>query len=114
MKKYHIIANWKMQLGVKESVDLFNEIKNNIPEKNNSEVVICPSFISLNEINKIKGDDIKLGGQNVFWEEIGAYTGETSCKMLIEAGAQYVMLGHSDRRKWCSIIWWRKTKNIYS
>lgn len=89
-----------MQLGINESVNLFSEIQKNIPEKNNSNIVICPSFVSLNEINKIKNNKIKLGGQDVFWEEVGAYTGEISCKMLVEAGAQYVILGHSDRRKY--------------
>lgn len=102
MKKFYIIANWKMSLNFKESIDLFNEIKQGLPEKNQAEIVICPSYIPLSEINKNNDADgkIKLGGQDVFWEETGAYTGEISCEMLKDAGCEYVIIGHSDRRKY--------------
>ena len=52
MKKFYIIANWKMRLNFKESIDLFNAIKQGLPEKNKAEIVICPSYIPLSEINK--------------------------------------------------------------
>jgi triosephosphate isomerase (TIM) len=96
-----VIANWKMQLGLKESLDVFNEIKIGLPKKNNNQIVICPSFISMSEINNLNDSGvIKLGGQDVFWEETGAYTGEISCKMLREVGCDYVIIGHSDRRNY--------------
>lgn len=102
MKKFYIIANWKMRLNFKESIDLFNKIKQDLPEKNQEEIVICPSYIPLSEINKNNGEggQIKLGGQDVFWEETGAYTGEISCEMLKDVGCEYVIIGHSDRRKY--------------
>ncbi len=96
-----VIANWKMQLGLKDSIQVFNEIKGGLSEKSKTQVIICPSFISLSEINKLnEGDGIDLGGQDVFWEERGAYTGEVSCSMLQEVGCKYVIIGHSDRRNY--------------
>ncbi len=101
MKKSYIIANWKMQLNIKESLEVFSAIQNNFPEKNKSEVVICPSCVSLFEIGKLLDEKkVKLGAQNVFWEETGAYTGEISCEMLRECGCRYIIIGHSDRRKY--------------
>ncbi|MEA2088975.1 MAG: triose-phosphate isomerase [Patescibacteria group bacterium] len=101
MKKFYIIANWKMKLNFQESIELFNEIKQNFLEKNQAEIVVCPSYVPLFEINKNNIDrKIKLGGQDVFWEETGAYTGEISCEMLEDVGCEYVIIGHSDRRKY--------------
>lgn len=102
MKNKIILANWKMQLDLKESVKLFEEIKKAIPKKNNLEIVVCPSFIALSEMNKVNTGvkNVRLGGQDVFWEDVGSYTGEISCKMLKEVGCEYVIIGHSDRRKY--------------
>ncbi|MBT4277410.1 triose-phosphate isomerase [Candidatus Falkowbacteria bacterium] len=101
MKKTYIIANWKMQLGVEKSVELFSQIVSNFPEKNKTEVVVCPAYTSLQKVNELNKDKIvKLGAQDVFWEESGAYTGEISCEMLKEIGCEYVIIGHSDRRKY--------------
>lgn len=101
MNNKMVIANWKMQLGLKDSIQVFNEIKGGLSEKSKTQVIICPSFISLSEINKLnEGDGIDLGGQDVFWEERGAYTGEVSCSMLQEVGCKYVIIGHSDRRNY--------------
>jgi triosephosphate isomerase len=64
-------------------------------------VVLCPSFVSLGEVGKIlKGTKIKLGAQDCFWESQGAYTGEVSATYLREIGCEYVILGHSERRKY--------------
>ncbi|MFH1173321.1 MAG: triose-phosphate isomerase, partial [bacterium] len=65
------------------------------------EIVICPSFISLQEVGAmIRKNNLKLGAQDVFWEEKGAYTGEVSPLMLEEMGCEYVIVGHSERRKY--------------
>lgn len=94
-----VIANWKMKLGVPESIDLAKEIKKGVPKK--AEVIICPSFISLPGVAKIlQGSKIKLGGQDCFWEEAGAFTGEVSASQLRESGCEFVILGHSERRKY--------------
>ena len=67
------------------------------------QVAICPSTMALSEAAKIlQGSVVKLGAQNVFWEEAGAYTGEVPPAMLAEVGCGYVILGHSERRKYLS------------
>ncbi len=100
-----IIANWKMQLTLKESLDLTEKFKRKLKSLRGGEIVICPPFIVLDEISrKLKGTNIKVGAQNVFWENPptggGAYTGEISPRMLVEAGCKYVIVGHSERRKY--------------
>ena len=94
-----IIANWKMKLGLPESVDLAKAVKKKVSRKD--EVVICPSFVSLTEVAKVlKNSNIKLGAQDCFWEAQGAFTGEVSASYLKEAGCEFVILGHSERRKY--------------
>ncbi|MCD4693963.1 triose-phosphate isomerase [bacterium] len=94
-----IIANWKMELGFKESLALALEMKNMFSGFSKGGVVICPDFISLSEVGKeLTGSIIKLGAQDVFWEEKGAYTGEVSSSELEEVGCEYVIIGHSERR----------------
>jgi len=63
------------------------------------EVIVCPPFTSLNEVHSlVKDSPVKLGAQNMFFEESGAYTGEISASMLKSVGCEYVILGHSERR----------------
>lgn len=63
------------------------------------DVVICPPAINIPSVHKaIRGSNLKLGGQNLYWEEEGAFTGEISARMLLDAGCQYVIVGHSERR----------------
>ena len=99
MKKPIIVANWKMNPAtLAEAKQLFDSVKKGIkkacPELNRRvEVVICPPFIYL-PVLEVKG------AQDVFWEKKGAYTGEISPKMLKDAGCQYVIIGHSERRKY--------------
>jgi triosephosphate isomerase len=98
-----IIGNWKMKKGLAESVALAKEITEKFRDfqPDNKEVAICPTLLSLTEVEKvIRKSRIKLGAQNVFWEDRGSYTGEVSPQMLIEAGCQYVVIGHSERRKY--------------
>lgn len=93
-----VIANWKMKLGVNESKKLTNALKNISAEK--TEVIICPSFVSLQAVGEIlKKSKIKLGAQDCFWETKGAYTGEISAEELKEIGCDFVILGHSERRQ---------------
>ncbi len=96
-----VIANWKMKLSLAETLELAKKMKNKFKGFSGSEVVICPNSLSLIEVGKIiKGGPLKLGAQNVFWEDRGAYTGEISPSMLKEAGCEYVIIGHSERRKY--------------
>lgn len=101
MKEKIVIANWKMKLGQKESLELAKQMKEKFKDLKGGQVVICPSFLSICETKKIfKGSKVKLGAQNVFWGENGANTGEISPSMLIEAGCEYVIIGHSERRSY--------------
>jgi triosephosphate isomerase len=96
-----VIANWKMKLGLKESVELAKDLKEKFTEFKQGGVAVCPSTFALTEVKKVlKGSNIKLGAQNVFWEEKGAFTSETPVSALEEMGCQYVILGHSERRQY--------------
>ena len=97
MKKL-IIANNKMNMVEEEAKAYFTKLvaRANV---NNAEVVICPSYTSLSVANFLtKGSGIKLGAQNVSEEEFGAFTGEVNAEMLKSVGAEYVIVGHSERR----------------
>ena len=101
LTKKIIIANWKMNLSLAETVGLTKKFKEKFAGFNQGEVVICPANLALSQAAKIlKGSQLKLGAQNVFWEDKGMYTGEISADMLVEAGCQYVIIGHSERRKY--------------
>lgn len=99
MRKPLIAGNWKMNKTVTESIDFVNSIKD---IKNDSvESLICVPFTSLTEVKKLlKNSEIKLGAQNMHYEENGAYTGEISPLMLKDIGVDYVIIGHSERRQY--------------
>ena len=98
-----IIANWKIALDHEESVVLANKIANSQGQfAELVHLVICPSATSLDAVGKAFGEtpQVELGGQNSFYEEQGAYTGEVSVRALKQLGAKYVIVGHSERRKY--------------
>lgn len=98
-----IIANWKMKLSLSQSVDLATELREKLAGFSGVDIVACPNFLSLPDINKIlQNSNIKLGAQDVFWENNGAYTGEVSPALLTEAGCSYAIIGHSERREFLS------------
>lgn len=96
-----IVANWKMQLGIEESHQRFTDLKMRLKTlRGRYQAVVCPSFVSLGGMKKLlRATDIQLGAQNVFWDDRGAYTGEVSPLNLREAGVEYVIIGHSERRQ---------------
>lgn len=100
MRNIVIAGNWKMNNDLKESEKLIVELKNLLQnEKPNCDVIVCPSFTSLSEASKlVSGSQIKLGAQNMHFEENGAFTGEISASMLKSVGCEYVIIGHSERR----------------
>jgi len=100
MRKTVIAGNWKMNNDLAQSEKLIVELKNLLQnEKINCDVIVCPPFTSLSEAsNLLKGSQIKLGAQNMHFEENGAFTGEVSASMLKSVGCEYVILGHSERR----------------
>ncbi|PJA47435.1 triose-phosphate isomerase, partial [Candidatus Uhrbacteria bacterium CG_4_9_14_3_um_filter_36_7] len=93
-----------MYLDPRQSVQITQSILSFLKNHTDSfsKLIICPSFISLQEIGGIIGlgrsNKIQLGGQDVFWQENGAYTGEISAKMLRNTRCRYVIIGHSERR----------------
>lgn len=95
-----IAGNWKMNKTMSEAKKLATEIVKAAYNLQSAEIVLCPPFTVLYEIAKIiEGSSIQLGAQDVFWEDWGAYTGEISGPMLRDAGCQYVIIGHSERRQ---------------
>jgi triosephosphate isomerase (TIM) len=95
-----IAGNWKMNTTVEESVSLIKTMQAGLQKLQGVEKVLCPPFISLAAARAIiKGSSVKLGAQNVFYEEKGAYTGEISPVMLGSL-CEYVIIGHSERRQY--------------
>ena len=101
-KRRKVIAgNWKMNLTPSEAKkfvgDLYDKVKNN----RGCDIVVCVPAIDLPAVAKIcAGTAVKVGGQNVHFAKSGAYTGEISADMLVDAGAKYVIVGHSERRQY--------------
>jgi triosephosphate isomerase len=95
-----IAGNWKMNTTVSEAVTLVGEMRPLLDPIDNVEKVVCPPFVSLTAVREtLKGSSLKLGAQNMYFEDKGAYTGEVSPLML--AGlCEYVILGHSERRQY--------------
>ncbi len=101
MRKKIVAGNWKMNLTFPEGKALVEALKKNLSDIEKSDVVVCPPFPYLRALADIlKGTRIGLGAQNMFFEERGAFTGEVSAEMLLSVGVQYVIVGHSERRKY--------------
>lgn len=102
MRKKIVAGNWKMNLNLQEGVALAKELNEALTaEKPNCDVVICTPFIHLASVAKeLEGSVIGLGAENCADKEKGAYTGEVSAEMVKSTGAQYVILGHSERREY--------------
>jgi len=100
MRKSIIAGNWKMNKTIAESLSFVNDVKDRVKNEN-VDVVICAPFIALKDlVEATKGTNIKIGAQNMHFEESGAYTGEVSAAMLNEIGVEYVIIGHSERRQY--------------
>ena len=102
MRKKIVAGNWKMNLNLQEGVALATELNETLKnEKANCEVIICTPFIHLAKMaDCIDQNVLKLGAENCADKEKGAYTGEVSAEMVKSTGAQYVILGHSERRQY--------------
>lgn len=100
MRKPIIAGNWKMHKTMDEALKLVNDIKDEA-NKTDIEIVICCPFTVISEVKRaIEGTKVKLGAQNMHWEEEGAFTGEISANMLKDLGVDYVIIGHSERRRY--------------
>ena len=102
MRKKIVAGNWKMNLNLQEGIALAKELNDALKaDKPNCDVVICTPFIHLASVaNVLEGSVIGLGAENCADKEKGAFTGEVSAEMVKSTGAQYVILGHSERREY--------------
>jgi len=95
-----IAGNWKMNTTVGEATELVKTMRDELEKISNVDKVICPPFVSLAPVRElIKGSSIKLGAQNLYFAEKGAYTGEISPLMLADL-CEFVIIGHSERRQY--------------
>ena len=99
MERRKVVAgNWKMNMTPSEAVKLVTELKP-LVVNNDVDVVYCvPTIDIVLVVEGVKGTNVAVGAENMYFEENGAYTGETSASMLVDAGVKYVILGHSERR----------------
>lgn len=101
MRRPFIVANWKMNKTVPEARGFLKEFIPLVRDILDREIVIAPPFTSLSiAAEELKGSNIKLSSQDVFYEEKGSYTGEISPIMLLDCGCSYVIVGHSERRQY--------------
>jgi triosephosphate isomerase len=92
-------GNWKMNLSLQEATGLVQALRERCADPPDVDILVAPPFTSLHRVREAIGDaGIFLAGQNMHWESKGAYTGEISAQMLLEAGCSHVILGHSERR----------------
>ena len=98
-RKKLIAGNWKMNNSNKEALELVNNLKGLVKDVKDRDIMIAPTFTCLSDVhNAIKGTNIKLGAQNLYFEEKGAFTGQISADMLLAVGCEYVIIGHSECR----------------
>ena len=101
MSRRRIIAgNWKMNKTPSEAVALVNELLP-LVKNDDVDVVFCvPAIDIVPVVEAVKGSNVNVGAENLYFEENGAYTGEISPNMLVDAGVKYVIIGHSERREY--------------
>ncbi len=100
MRVPFIAANWKMYKTVHEAVVFIKEFRSMVKDVTDVEIVVAPPFTALHAVAEAaRNSPVFVAGQNMHWDREGAFTGETSGAMLKEAGAEYVILGHSERRR---------------
>ena len=101
MRIWIVAGNWKMHNTIGESIVLAKDIKEGVTKIKNGEVVIAPPFTALSGVGQtIKGSRVALAAQNMHYEDKGAFTGEIAPGMLKDIGCTYVIIGHSERRKY--------------
>ena len=101
MRKKVIAANWKMYKNPDQTREFFATFLPMVADHTRDEIVVCPPYIDLYAaVEAAKGSAIGIGGQNLYWKEEGAFTGEISPGMLLAAGCSHVIIGHSERRQY--------------
>ena len=101
MRKTVIAGNWKMNMTPSETGKFIRELAPMVAGKDQCDIVLCVPFVDIaSAVEAAAGTNIHIGAQNVHFKESGAYTGEISAAMLKETGAEYVIVGHSERRQY--------------
>lgn len=97
-----IAGNWKLNKTIGEALELAKTLQQGLPTTK-FEIVVAPSYIAINKVaDFLKNSPIKVSAQDMFWEDTGAFTGTVSAPMIKDAGAKYVIIGHSERRQFFS------------
>lgn len=100
-RKKFIAGNWKLNTTLPEAIALAKSVVASVGSITTVDIAICPPYISLAAVREvIQGSSIKLGAQDVHWEEKGAFTGKVSSSMLKSVGVDYVIIGHSEQRSY--------------
>lgn len=100
MRKKIIAGNWKMNMTPSQAVALVNELKPLVANEDVDVVFCVPAIDIIPVVEAVKGSNIQVGAENMYFEEKGAFTGEISPEMLTDAGVKYVIIGHSERREY--------------
>jgi triosephosphate isomerase len=96
-----IAGNWKMHKSGSQAVEAAEQLKNLVKTAENVEIMIAPTYTALYQVGQaLNGSAVALGAQNLHWEKQGAFTGEISAEMLVDAGCSHVIIGHSERRQY--------------
>lgn len=115
-RKKIIAGNWKMNMTPSEAVKLVAELEP-LVKNDNVDVVYCvPAIDIVPVVEAVKGSNVQVGAENMYYEDKGAYTGEISAEMLVDAGVKYVIIGHSERRdyfKECDVVLNKKVKKAF-
>ena len=99
MARRKIVAgNWKMNMTPSQAVALCDELKDLVKSEDVDVVYCVPAIDIVPVVEAVKGTNVEVGAENMYFEEKGAYTGEISASMLVDAGVKYVIIGHSERR----------------
>jgi triosephosphate isomerase len=100
-RRSFVAGNWKLNKTPDEAKALALELREKLEGYGKCEVAVCPTFLAIpSVVEALRGTNIAVGGQNVFWEKSGAFTGEISAPMLVAAGCTCVIVGHSERRQY--------------
>ncbi len=101
MRKKIIAGNWKLNNTSKEAIELVTLLKRDLADVTDVGIIVCPVFTVLADVRDVLNEsNIKIGAQNLFWEDSGAFTGEISAPLLKDVGVEYVIIGHSERRQY--------------
>lgn len=101
MRRHIMAANWKMYKTARQTADFLEQFKTLVARIHRCDIVLFPPSLAIPAaISETEGTNIRIGGQNIYWEKEGAFTGEISGEMLRAAGATWVLVGHSERRQY--------------